>query len=542
MKFPTRTLIAFLMAGATIPAQPAPLAEIGRVFVQSATTLAAINLDGTIAWTNIFTGAGPAEVPLGIALDPGGYLWQSSTAAVVGYPNVVRRFTTAGALLMTVPLPDPYLSLLTSPAVDRQGDCYVARTVSAPGTPMGVVHRITKISPTGNFIWDLDVTSQVAMSPSPIGIGTDVKVDEDGGIWTAFGSNPNVLGGRLIRVSSIGQILLSVQAQGNSIQMNPNRTVRYVQGGDLVCPTDCAHTVAYDGTVLHQQPSFLPFPGHFLAHASNLIFWHSVMSSVHGIIPFGTTPPAPHGYQPLFIGIGLPMSYRPVGVFLDVEGRLWSSSQYYSGLGAILSAVRHDPPLANGAYPVSSETAFGTPSYFNQGAINWGNYNTAYNWCLVIDPWGDLDGDGVLNRNEIMEGTNPCDPASASTALSISGLGIGQTATFALSAPGQAQAGYLSALDGPASLLRLPDHRGFGPSPFLALPQWWLSAGNAFVSGAAGSLDGSGMASASVQVPNDPALAGAWIRFGFATFDPTWSLGIRSLFGPVSCQIGGCGP
>ncbi len=535
-------LVCVAMLGTLRPQGPVP-AECNRVFAQSTTGVAAIELDGTIAWLISYGSPGGVELPSGIAFDGNGYIWQTTAFPMLAPLTHVRKFTTAGALVFAVPTGDPLGSIITGPSTDRLGNCYFGRQVPATGMAGGIVNRLTKMGPGGVVLWDLDLTTVLALSTPPNGQISEVKVDEDGNIWAVL-ADLVTRGGRVIKVDPAGNVLFSMQAEGESLSMDPQRTVRVLRTRIATSSwcIRCAVTLGLDGTFIRED-GFNLFPGQFLDHASGLVYWHvfgaHLTSYAQGYLP---TPP-PLGYQALASGnAGLGLGYSGIltaaGVVLDPLGRLWCGGTVFGAP----CAVRFDPATPSLWYPVATITPVGfshpTSWYWTNTSTKW----TAYTWCLTVDPWGDLDGDGVMNRNEIMEGTNPCDPLSHGSQVVITGFALGQTGTITLSAPGQPGAPYATWIDIAPSVLRLGDHRGAAPDPLGIIPQWWWAPANPLVSGACGVLDGSGSASISVQIPNDPALNGLPLSFGSATGDVTWSLGVRSIFGPMSFQLAGAGP
>jgi len=98
---------------------------------------------------------------------------------------------------------------------------------------------------------------------------------------------------------------------------------------------------------------------------------------------------------------------HPLSVALDGEGAVWVASNYAGRAdeGKPVPVVRLDG--ATGA------TAAGFPVHFPRPVRpeTLGD-PTGYALASVIDPEGDLDGDGAGNRAELLAGKNPFDPRS----------------------------------------------------------------------------------------------------------------------------------
>lgn len=505
--------------------------DLNRVFLADAFSLHAIRLDGTIDW----------QVPLpvvdsvaGLVVDGHGFVW----LADMPYARLLR-YDMAGQLSLTVPIPGPTGTMIRMPAVDRDGNCYVGKLVPDPVANFGFRHWLVKVGAQGNILWELDLTPQLATSlatPSPI---DEVRVDEDGHVWVSMStglSASQVSGfptfGRLVRVSPQGAVEVSVTPGGWGLQVNPNRTVRVFAGPSFLFD--------FNGTYLSTNPQ--PNTGYeAFTHASNarMVFVSNYLygqqSSPLTGLGFPSLPTAA-----LFPGSGPQSPTVPRNAAPDGNGQLWMFASDY--VTQLVSAIHlGNCPLPCTVYPWQSSTLLSTviqPTTWYRGTYNEGNRFTVYDWCLVVDPWGDLDGDGVMNRNEIMEGTNPSDPASVSLSLTVSGLGIGQTATFAIAAPAQPGRTYLSLASTNPLPHRLNDARAFGPNLFDPLANLWLLAGPPAVVAQSGVLDGAGQAAIQAAIPADPALVGAGFRFGCLTLETGWSQGIRTLFGPTLLTIG----
>ena len=147
---------------------------------------------------------------------------------------------------------------------------------------------------------------------------------------------------------------------------------------------------------------------------------------------------------------------------------------------------------------------------------------TLHEYALWTDPYGDLDGDGIVNRVELRGGTNPFVPAAASVSMSTAGGAPGTTLAVSYRIPSDAGLPYLA----PFALTFNPTQVANGivipfrpTDPFVALTALGPTA--AWFSGTFGLLDAQGRALVSLDIPPLPALSGLQIYTGIFTADPS---------------------
>jgi hypothetical protein len=242
-------------------------------------------------------------------------------------------------------------------------------------------------------------------------------------------------------------------------------------------------------------------------------------------------PVGPHG-----IGLSLRQEYYG----FDPLGRLWSVGGAVFGPGLAQAYAGRFAMDAN--LTREFDVPLGFPYYEAWGMPNNASHVfSLYSYCLIVDAWGDFDGDGVRNRVEICSGTNPCDPASTPGTLAGTSLTIGQTTTLGLSSPLDAGLPYVTLASLGLPIHPLGDGRIVAPS-FLSDPfaLAWINAPPQWVAGAMGTLDAAGDASLSVTLPPAAALAGTSLWFSYLTLDPAWSSDVRTIFGPISLSL--CAP
>ncbi|HEX5052510.1 MAG TPA: hypothetical protein VFZ65_12105 [Planctomycetota bacterium] len=115
----------------------------------------------------------------------------------------------------------------------------------------------------------------------------------------------------------------------------------------------------------------------------------------------------------------------------DSEGRVLATTRVtFSGVGPPCEVRRIDP--ATGAIEVPGYLQY---SGFN-GSGTQSAISTPFQYSLVVNPFGDLDGDGEVNYVEITGGTSPIDAVSTSTfrVETFGNTGIGNAATVAVQA------------------------------------------------------------------------------------------------------------
>ena len=185
--------------------------------------------------------------------------------------------------------------------------------------------------------------------------------------------------------------------------------------------------------------------------------------------------------------LALHLAPRNGAITTDNFGRIRTSSRVtFSGVGPPCEVRRLDP--LTGALEIPTLlTLGGFSATGTQSSIS-----TQFQYSLVVDQLGDIDGDGEVNWAEVTSGTSPSDPASNSS-LRIESFGStqnGSTANFEVQTAGIWAAGFATALGAPITV------PGFGGALLLDPV--------ALVSTSAGV----GSASLPIAIPGNPALAG----------------------------------
>lgn len=173
----------------------------------------------------------------------------------------------------------------------------------------------------------------------------------------------------------------------------------------------------------------------------------------------------------------------------DNFGRIRTTSRItFSGVGPPCEVRRIDP--ATGTLEIPTKLQFGAFSATgSQGALS-----TQWQYCLVVNPTGDLDGDGDANFTEVTNGTSPTDPAS-NNGFALESFGStqnGATPTFAVTA----QPAQLWIVAFSLGLVPPTPVPGFGGTLRIDPAQQVLSAA------------GLGNGSLPIAIPGNPALVG----------------------------------
>lgn len=271
--------------------------------------------------------------------------------------------------------------------------------------------RLVRFRPrTGAIVWDAPT------GPLPRGIA----VSGDGSIWVAAkGGNvrdgDRADDGRLVKHAPDGSIVLEVAvplgARGVAVDADGNCWTA-ILGQQTGVAEDSANS-ADDRRVLKVSPAgeilvtreigLGPFAVACAADGSAYVTC-SREESVWKLLPDGT-PDARFGAGGR---VDLKtLAPHPLSVAIDGEGAVWVASNYAGKaaekrpvdvvrLDGATGALRPGFPVR---YPlaVRPET-LGDPS--------------GYALANVVDPRGDIDGDGARNRDELLAGKNPFDPAS----------------------------------------------------------------------------------------------------------------------------------
>ncbi|HZN39025.1 MAG TPA: hypothetical protein VFD82_09485 [Planctomycetota bacterium] len=199
------------------------------------------------------------------------------------------------------------------------------------------------------------------------------------------------------------------------------------------------------------------------------------------------------------------LSFAPnnIGVTTDNLGRIRLSSRVtFSGVGPPCEVRRVNP--TTGVLEIPTKLQLGAFSAAGTQA----QLSTQFQYCLVVNPFGDLDGDGDANFTEIMAGTSPID-ARANAFFSVESYGVtqnGNTPTFEVKSTALWIVGFALSTIPPTPV------PGFG-----GVLQ--INPGTLVTTSA-----GVGNASLPIAIPADPSLAGfeffaQGVTFGGTGFD-----------------------
>lgn len=529
----------------------------------------------------------------------------SGTNRLGTYMGVERYRLSDGMVIdsFAIPMTPGFTrGVVTGMEVDREGSCYLSIDQWGGTGPEGSDWIGLKLDRRGATVWRRNYTSELWLDPDCSGgfrgLPGAVRVAPDGTVWfVAWPPSVYCGGGRAVRVDPQGgSILFSTPSGSRDVSFSPTgevrlmgqnravgRTVSLTEGGRNwhVFDANGNYLRGRDGLgsyiliISYRQHSHVS--GHILLtqlgcgltvidmedpqRNSRPINTNHTAQTYEVLNPRGRE----WGYRPLttprllgadFNGTGSCQGGTNIEEGFDVRGRFWSFSDVRGSLSGVLPGTLQkvvevtDPDPLTQVDPVTGvatlrpyvwRTALpGTPSASSQIPI-FGNYGS-YEWCLVTDQMGDLDGDGTLNLNEFFEGTSPGEQASRGLSAEFFDWRPGRTARIELEATGQPNRPYVTVMElagmGAIQPLRLPDGRFIGPSITGPLAQLWLSAPLTASANTIGNLDGQGRATVQLPIPADPSLNGLLLEFGAVTADPNWSDGLRSIHGPLRIQLG----
>lgn len=198
--------------------------------------------------------------------------------------------------------------------------------------------------------------------------------------------------------------------------------------------------------------------------------------------------------------LNLTLTPNNIGITTDNFGRIRTTSRVtFSGVGPPCEVRRLDP--TTGALEIPTLLQFGA---FNAAGTQW-QLSTQFQYALVVNQTGDMDGDAEANVAEILNGTSPTDPTSTSNfrVESFGSTANGSTPTFeVLASPITLWVvGFATAVIAPTPI------PGFGGTLRLDL------------STLASTSAGVGSASLPLALPPNPALAGAEVFTQGVTFN-----------------------
>jgi streptogramin lyase len=199
----------------------------------------------------------------------------------------------------------------------------------------------------------------------------------------------------------------------------------------------------------------------------------------------------------------LSMAPNNIGISTDNLGRIRLASRVtFSGVGPPCEVRRVNS--TTGALEIPTKLQFGASV---ATGTQW-QLNTQFQYCLVVNQLGDLDGDGEANFSEILNGTSPIDQWSNSL-FSVESFGVtqnGSTPTFEV----RTASLWIVAF----ALSRIPPTPIPGFGGLLQLDPTTIVLSSA----------GVGNGSLPIAIPPDPALAGfeffaQGVRFNGVGFD-----------------------
>jgi hypothetical protein len=235
------------------------------------------------------------------------------------------------------------------------------------------------------------------------------------------------------------------------------------------------------------------------------------------------------------------------GFFLDGAQRVWALRNSFSGSAPPAYSLKLwtrfpvDPPYAPTSLSIDiGQTCLHTPGFPTTWywSTYWGNASL-FEYVHYTDPDGDLDGDGVSNRVELANFSNPLLPygfSPAATATS-SGGAPGTTFTVNYSVPGDQGLAYA------APFALAPAVASVGGGLFLPVPltdplvQLSLNPVATGLTGTLGVLDSQGAATATLQIPPEPWLSGYALFSCIVTRDPNLPLFLKTVSPPFQFTI-----
>ncbi len=501
----------WLIALFWIPGWPLAGQTIGDlVWVRSEVGLTPYDLSGN-------SGVVAGGLPMGnwgTCVDGLGNIW--STDFVAGSNTVSHIDGRTGAVLGTYvagPVASGSTSTVGPVCCDRDGYVYV-------GDPGG--STVTVLDGMGSIVRQFSIQ------------GSDIRtmcVDGNGDLWlNVYDRWPGF--GAVLKYTSEGQLLFALAPSGSY----PNQVWADEWGRVTIShwpQTYKTTQVDYQGNVIHEITS--------ISSGSNLLI---------GVAPDGKVWIGGYSGLSIFDETGSLVEhhalYFPGSIAFDGLGNAWVAQapgvltststvtlRKYSPNGALLSEFAAGPALS-------------TTAYYNIGDF------TGMQYARVVDPDGDLDGDGHGNREEVLAKSSPMDPLSqpASSSLElVSAAVLGGTLVVDVSIPLDAGMFYavpFSLNPAPFSLSELSpgDPRTLWVNPLNPFadgldPLFALSVDPASTvfTGTIGALSAQGKATVSVPIPNDPSLIGVRCVAAAVTLHEDYGSGIKSLTDRLSIEV-----
>ncbi len=180
----------------------------------------------------------------------------------------------------------------------------------------------------------------------------------------------------------------------------------------------------------------------------------------------------------------LTLAPNNIGITTDDFGRIRTTARTAAGVPCEVRRI--DP--ATGALEIPTLLQFG--GFVSAGTQS--KLSTQFQYALVSNQLGDMDGDGEANVSEILGGTSPTDPTSNST-FRVESFGVtqnGSTPTFEVQTSLLWVVGFATALQAPAPVPGVSGNLRLDPTTLIT------------------TVAGVGNTSLPIVIPANPALAG----------------------------------
>lgn len=529
------------------------------------------------------------------AVDPSGVMRWQTTIPVIGFnsladftlmpegklwvlqvfpPQLHRLDAVNGAIETTVLIPSAGLGTrLLAMSRNRFGELALLIQTPDPQAYGGWREELALFdTATLQMIWRMDIEADLSIDTRTLGlIPSRILCDRNGGIWVlnehanipSFTGSAPFTGGRLLLFDRQGTLRHSSPRGGYDFVLTLDDELMVIFRGNFEVDL---YRISLDGSLVRRQrlPRFTLVNGNvesrYVTHPSGAIFLSATWPHPAPVlIEFIPPEPLPGTTGLGMYEFGTGEAERPLNttrccdgqrtsVTMGVDGHPWVNYTT-DGLGTlVLARLSHVAATPRNGYPgflIDFEVTIPTSlpplnSSYPRPNTGW----TMYHYCISTDPTGDLDGDGTPNRHELMEGTDPTDPASVGTTATVNlPLVPGATGEIEIRAMGAAGASYVSYVDVTSSTLSLPGGRAIQPDPFSFLATLWLDPTLAWTTNAIGTLGpdpsspGDGHARVTFPVPTDPALRGATIAFGHVILDPNAPFAIKNAAGPLTITL-----
>jgi hypothetical protein len=233
----------------------------------------------------------------------------------------------------------------------------------------------------------------------------------------------------------------------------------------------------------------------------------------------------------------LPYTNIPVKAELDGNQRLWTLRAGGPSNPQTWHRSALEPPyLGPREVDIDIGQAFGASVGNPQRMMSWGE-SSLFRYCKSTDPWGDLDGDGVPNLEELLAFSNPLVPYAASRrpSVSLTRNAVGNLINLTWSVPGDQGLPYLAALATAPALTSLGN--GWFLPVSLTDPLVQASLTGAAGWGMWGTLDAQGLAAMGAAIPPGAGLSGLAVTTCIATFDPTTPAMLETVSYPFTITL-----